>query len=200
MNAVGRPYQLPEEKQRTLARAVRTEWMFLGFLISIIVLMALVMGSSQTMKTMWIEDTLSVIPSCSFLIGAHFRKKNPNEAYPYGYRRAVLVGFLAGALALFGLGVFLLGDSLLKLAIAEHPTVQTVTLFGRRVWLGWLMLGALIYSVIPPWIFGRMKTRLADDLHDKDTTRFRPAKQGRLAVRHRGRDRNLRNWVWVLVG
>jgi cation diffusion facilitator family transporter len=167
MNAVGRPYQMPEDKQRTLRKAVRLEWIFLGLLISIIGVMAVVMGSSQTMKTMWIEDTLSVIPSCSFLIGARLRNKTPNEAYPYGYRRAVLVGFLSGALALFGLGVYLLGDSLVKLVTAEHPTVQTVTVFGRRVWLGWLMLGALIYSVIPPWILGRMKAKLAEDLHDK---------------------------------
>lgn len=167
MNAVGRMYRLPGDKQRVLERARRVELKFIGFLLSIIVLMAIVMGSSQTMKAMWIEDTLSLVPAVSFLIGIHFRNKAPTEAYPYGYRRAVLVGFLCGAVALFGFGLFLLGDSGLKLIEREHPIVEPVRLFGRPVWLGWLMLAALVYSVIPPMIFGRMKEPLAKELHDK---------------------------------
>jgi divalent metal cation (Fe/Co/Zn/Cd) transporter len=119
------------------------------------------------MKAMWVEDTLSLVPSFSFLIGIHFRNKSPGEAFPYGYRRAVLVGFMCGAVTLFGFGLFLLGDSMVKLIAAEHPSVQTIDLFGRRVWLGWLMLGALVYSVIPPMALGRMKAPLARELHDK---------------------------------
>ncbi|HWD99597.1 MAG TPA: cation transporter [Bryobacteraceae bacterium] len=167
MNAVGRAYCLPPDKQSTLARARRVEWLFIAFLGSIVVIMALVMGSSQTMKAMWVEDTLSLVPSFSFLIGIHFRNKSPDEAFPYGYRRTVLVGFMCGAVTLFGFGLFLLGDSIVKLIAGEHPTVQTVDLFGRRVWLGWLMLGALVYSVIPPMALGRMKAPLARELHDK---------------------------------
>jgi divalent metal cation (Fe/Co/Zn/Cd) transporter len=167
MNAVGAMYLLPAEKERALEKATRVEWTSIGFLLSIIVLMAVVMGSSQTMKAMWFEDTLSLVPSCSFLVGARFRKKAPNEAYPYGYRRAVLVGFLCGAVALFGFGLFLLGDSLTKLIKAEHPTIQTVEIFGTHVWLGWLMLATLVYSVIPPLVLGRIKMPLAKELHDK---------------------------------
>jgi cation diffusion facilitator family transporter len=167
MNAVGPNYEFPSDKERLLQRAKRVEWTFIGFLLSIIVLMALVMGASQTMKAMWIEDTLSLVPAFSFLIGLHFRSKPPDEAYPYGYRRAVLVGFLCGAVTLFGFGLFILGDSVLKLITAEHPIIQTIDLFGTRVWLGWLMLAALIYSVIPPMVFGRMKVPLAEELHDK---------------------------------
>jgi cation diffusion facilitator family transporter len=167
VNAIGVAYQLPPDKQRALQKAWRVEWTFIGFLVSIIVSMALVMGSSQTMKAMWIEDTLSLVPSCSFLAGAYFRKKPPDEAFPYGYRRAVLVGFMCGAVVLFGFGVFIFGDSVMKLIAAEHPTIQTVEIFGKRIWLGWLMLAALVYSVIPPIIFGRMKVPLASELHDK---------------------------------
>ncbi len=167
MNAIGADYQLPPDKQRALQKATRVEWTFIGFLLSIIVVMALVMGSSQTMKAMWIEDTLSLVPSFSFLAGAYFRKKRPDEAFPYGYRRAVLVGFMCGAVVLLGFGVFILGDSVIKLIAAEHPTIQTVEIFGKRIWLGWLMVGALVYSVIPPIIFGRMKLPLASELHDK---------------------------------
>src|SRR5206468_12951316 len=82
-------------------------------------------------------------------------------------RRAVRVGFMCGAVILLGFGLYLLGDSVLKRATAEHPIVQTVHVFGREIWLGWLMLAALIYSVIPPLIFGRMKLPLASELHDK---------------------------------
>jgi divalent metal cation (Fe/Co/Zn/Cd) transporter len=167
MNAIGVAYQLPPDKQRALKRAKRVEWTFIGFLLSIIVLMALVMGSSQTMKAMWVEDTLSLVPSCSFLAGAYFRKKRPDAAFPYGYRRAVLVGFLCGAVVLFGFGVFILVDSVIKLIAAEHPTIQTVEIFGKCIWLGWLMAAALVYSVIPPILFGRMKVPLASELHDK---------------------------------
>jgi cation diffusion facilitator family transporter len=129
--------------------------------------MGLVMGQSQTMKTMWAEDLLSLVPSVSFLIGARFRQKPPDEEYPYGYRRAVLVGFMCGAVTLLGLGLYLMFDSVLKLVAAEHPSIPTVAIFGRHIWLGWIMLAALIYSVIPPIILGRMKQPLAHVLHDK---------------------------------
>jgi divalent metal cation (Fe/Co/Zn/Cd) transporter len=74
---------------------------------------------------------------------------------------------MCGAVTLLGFGLYLLGDSVSKLATAEHPIVQTVHLFGRPVWLGWLMIAALIYSVIPPMVFGRLKLPLASELHDK---------------------------------
>ncbi len=102
------------------------------------------------MKAMWIEDTLSLVPSVSFLIGVHYRNKSPDETYPYGYRRALLIGFLCGAVALFAFGVYLLGNSAFKLIQAEQPTIQTLGLFGRRVWLGWIMIAALVYSIFPP--------------------------------------------------
>ncbi len=34
--------------------------------------------------------------------------------------------------------------------LAEHPTIGTVMLFGHTVWLGWLMIAALLYSAVPP--------------------------------------------------
>lgn len=167
MNAIGADYNLPPEKADVLRRAQRVEWTFIALLISIIVVMAVVMGSSQTMKAMWIEDTLSLVPSCSFLVGIHFRHKSPDEAFPYGYRRAVLVGFMAGAVTLLGFGLYILGDSVVKLVSAEHPIIQTVHLFGRPIWLGWLMIAALVYSVLPPMVLGRMKIPLAAELNDK---------------------------------
>ena len=167
VNAIGRPPHTPPELEGVLKKAARREWVFIGFMLSIIVSVAIVMGSSQTMKALWVEDTLSLVPSIAFLVGVHFRKKKPDEAYPYGYRRAVSVGFLCGAVALCGFGIFMVGDSGLSLLKAEHATIPTISLFGMQIWMGWFMLAAIIYSIIPPLVFGRLKVPLARKLHDK---------------------------------
>jgi cation diffusion facilitator family transporter len=116
---------------------------------------------------MWVGDTLSLIPSTAFLVGTRFRSKPPDEEFPYGYRRAILIRYQCGSVALFGFGIYILGDSILKLIKAERPTIQNIELFGQSVWLGWLMMAALLYSVVPPFILGRMKLPLARELHDK---------------------------------
>src|SRR5689334_24617571 len=50
--------------------------------ISIIVVIAIVMGASQTLKAMWVEDLLSLVPLISFLVGVRFRAKDPDESFP----------------------------------------------------------------------------------------------------------------------
>src|SRR4051812_33194384 len=74
---------------------------------------------------------------------------------------------MCGAVTLLGFGLYVLGDLVLKLAVAGHPIVQTAHLFGTPIWLGWLMIAALTYGVIPPMILGRMKKPLASGLYDK---------------------------------
>jgi len=160
-------FNLPPDKQDALRRARRDEWLSIFFLFTIIAVVGAAMGASQAMKAMWVEDMVSLIPTSAFLIGSYFRRKAPDDEYPYGYRRAILIAYLAGSVALFGFGLWIFGDSVYKLVMAEHPTIQTISLFGRRVWLGWLMIAALAYSVIPPFILGRMKLWLARELYDK---------------------------------
>jgi cation diffusion facilitator family transporter len=160
-------YELPPEKEAALQRARRVEWWTIFFLLTIIIVVGLSMGMSQTMKAMWVEDTVSLVPPAAFLVGVYYRRKPPDDEFPYGYRRAVLTAFLAGSVALFGFGLYILGDSVYKLVVAEHPNVGTLEIFGRRVWLGWVMIGALVYSVVPPFVLGRMKLPLARELHDK---------------------------------
>lgn len=167
MSRPGANYELPPEKDRLLDRARRIEWFSIVSKFTIIVAIALVMGSSQAMKALWVEDTASLIPSFAFLVGAHFRKNEPTPNFPYGYRRAVLIAFLSGAVTLFLFGVYIAGDSLLKLIHREHPTIQSIQIFNHNIWLGWLMIAALVYSVIPPYFFGRVKYKLAGELHDK---------------------------------
>ena len=106
-------------------------------------------------------------PYGNFLLGGRVRTRPPSEKFPYGHHRATSVAYLAGSVALLTFGLVLLGDSVLKLVTFEHPSIGTVVLFGNQIWLGWLMIPALLYSGIPMLILGRMKMPLARELHDK---------------------------------
>jgi cation diffusion facilitator family transporter len=167
MKFPGEPFRLPEDKQEAMRRARRLSWITIAFMISIIGVVGLTMGSSEAMKAVWIEDLLSLIPPIAFLIGTRYFDRPPDEQFPYGYRRAVMIAFLTAAVALLGFGLYILIDSVSTLVLVEPPTIQTISIFGRRVWLGWLMIAALVYSVIPPFILGRMKLPLAHELHQK---------------------------------
>ncbi|MEZ4680235.1 MAG: cation transporter [Caldilineaceae bacterium] len=160
-------YQLPQEKQQKLKRAIRLEWITIFFMVTIIAVMYLTMGASQAMKTAWIEDLLSLIPPISFLVAMHFRDHRPTNSYPYGYRRVTLLSFLMAAVAILGLGLYMIYDSAASLINQEHPTLGHFDLFGWYVWSGWVMIAALVYSVIPPIILGRMKLPLGKELHEK---------------------------------
>jgi len=167
MKFPGEPFRLPEDKQQAMRRARRLSWITIAFMISIIGVVGLTMGSSEAMKAVWIEDILSLIPPIAFLIGTRYFDRPPDEQFPYGYRRAVMIAFLTAAVALLGFGLYILIDSVSTLVLVEPPTIQTISISGRRVWLGWLMIAALVYSVIPPFILGRMKQPLAHELHQK---------------------------------
>jgi divalent metal cation (Fe/Co/Zn/Cd) transporter len=167
MKMPGEPYRLPPDKKEKLERAKRLEWVTIFFMLTIIAAISLTMGASQTMKAMWTEDVLSLVPPVAFLFGASYFDRPPDDKFLYGYRRAVMIAFLAAAVALLGFGIYIFIDSLVKLVMAEAPTIQTVAVGGRRVWLGWLMIAALVYSVIPPFVLGRMKLPLARELHEK---------------------------------
>jgi cation diffusion facilitator family transporter len=134
---------------------------------SAVVLLALVLGSSQAMKTAWIEDLLGLIPPVAFLVAIRFNSRAPTARFPYGFHRIVSVAHLCSALALFVMGTYLLVESIIKLVTAEYPTINSVELFGQTIWLGWLMLPALAYSALPSVFLGRAKIPLAEDLHNK---------------------------------
>jgi cation diffusion facilitator family transporter len=159
--------ELPPELEGVHARAVRLEWITVAYLVSAIVAMYFTLGSSQAMKGAWLEDMLSLAPPIAFLVAARVRYKRPNAGFPFGYHRAVEVAYLIAALALLSMGAFLVVDSVLKLLSGDHPPIGMVELFDWQVWLGWLMIAALVYSAIPALILGRMKTGLAAQLHDK---------------------------------
>lgn len=157
----------PEEIVEDLNAARRLEWWNIGWSLSIILVMGLAMGSSQAMKTAWIEDTLGLVPPIVFLIATRYEKREANDRFHYGYDRVNSLGFLVAAVALGAVGLFLLKDSLLTLWNREHVTIGSVRILGHDVWLGWFMLAAQAYATIPPLIIGRKELPLAERLRDK---------------------------------
>jgi cation diffusion facilitator family transporter len=159
--------ELPPELETVLKKAVRLEWVTLGFLAVAITLIYLVMGSSQAMKAAWIEDLLSLAPPIAFLLAVKIVNRPPSEKYPYGFHRSVGVAHLVAGVALLTMGAFLFVDSAIGLVTAEHPPIGTIQLFGTTVWLGWLMIAVLSLTVVPPILLGRAKMDLARKLHNK---------------------------------
>jgi cobalt-zinc-cadmium efflux system protein len=157
---------VPHEIERDLRTARRLAWWTIGWMASITAIMFLVISSSQAMKTAFIEDVLSVVPSVVLLIALKLERKNRTPLFPYGYNRFHSLAFLVAAVALAGVGATLLIESVITLAMREHITIPSVHLFGQQVWMGWLMIAALAYSVVPPLILGRMKLPVAERAHD----------------------------------
>ncbi|WP_339697834.1 cation diffusion facilitator family transporter [uncultured Marixanthomonas sp.] len=160
-------FHLPKSLQEKLSKAKRLEWITICYLITVVILMYLVMGNSQAMKTAWLEDALSILPAISFLIAYRFYNKKPTQNFPYGYHRVFDIAHLTGALALFLMGSYLLIDSSISLLTIEKPTIGSFTIWGQQIWLGWLMIALLIYSSIPAMFLGHAKLPLSKALHNK---------------------------------
>lgn len=159
--------ELPPDRAHLNDKAIRLEWITIGFFLSAVILMYLTLGSSQAMKAAWVEDLLSFVPPIAFLISARVRYQMPDEEYPYGHHRAVSVAYMAASMALLILGIVILYDSVSKMISFEHPPIGIVQPFGQQIWLGWLMIVVLTYTIIPAVILGRIKIRLARELQDK---------------------------------
>lgn len=160
-------FEYPPEQAQAMRRASRLEWWTLAYLTSVAMVLYLTLGSSQAMKTAWIDDLLSLITPVVFLVAAHFSTRPPTRRFPYGFHRCVSIAFLGAALTLFVTGVWLLFDGSGKLLRMERPTIGSVQLGGATVWLGWLMIPALLWSSIPSLLLGRAKLPLARTLHDR---------------------------------
>ncbi|RVT38377.1 cation transporter [Sphingobium algorifonticola] len=159
---------LPAELSTPMRKAIRLEYWNIFWTLTVIVTMGLVLGQSETMKTAWVEDTLGLVPPMMFLIAARFeRKGGRSERFPFGYERLNGLGFFLAAVALSAVGALLLYNSGMALAAAEHATVGSIVIFGQDIWLGWLMIAAQLYSLVPPLIIGRKELPLAQELNDK---------------------------------
>jgi cation diffusion facilitator family transporter len=162
-----RRFELPEELLPRQRKAVRLEWLTLAYMFTAVVLLALTLGQSQAMKAAWIEDLLSLLPPTAFLIASSIRNRDPTAKFPWGFHRSISIAYVFAALALLVMGAYVFFDSAVKLVTAEHPPIGVIQLFGEEIWLGWVMIAALVYSGLPAVFLGRAKRKLADDLHDK---------------------------------
>ena len=160
-------YVWPKEKASLRRRAIRLEVATLLGMASVIVVLYLVLGNSQAMRTAWMEDILGLVPAIVYLIAVSFEDRGPNERFPLGFYRAVSIAYLVGATATLLVGVYLLADNAIKLLSLEHPTIGLMSVAGYEVWGGWLMMAALLYSILPPVILGRLKHPVAREIHDK---------------------------------
>jgi divalent metal cation (Fe/Co/Zn/Cd) transporter len=159
--------EFPERQQAAFTKARRLEWLSIAYLASAAVFLYLVMGTSQAMRTSWLEDIVSLVPPIAFLISARMAVRAASHSFPYGMHSAVSIGYLTASLALLGMGGFLLIEAGLKLAHGERTTIGGFELFGVTIWAGWPMLAALAYTGIPSFFLGRAKLKLAGVIHDK---------------------------------
>jgi cation diffusion facilitator family transporter len=159
--------ELPSEQTEAHRKAVRLEWITIAYMISVIVLLYFTLGQSQAMKAAWFEDIVTLVPPAAFLIASRFRDRPPNARFAFGYHRAMSIAYVLASFFLFALGTFILFDSVERLIVGTHPSIGMVEVFNQQIWLGYIMIGALIYAGIPPVILGRMKQAPAKALHDK---------------------------------
>lgn len=159
--------RVPEEVREGLRKGRRLCFWTLFWIGGISILMYLVMGQSQAMKTAFIEDVLSLVPSITFLVAASLEDKAATPKFPFGFKRMNSIAFLISATALLSIGAFTAYEAVMALVIREHPSIGAIELFGTQLWLGWVMIGALLYSAIPPVILGRMKKPVAESIEDK---------------------------------
>lgn len=157
----------PQEIREDMKAAVRLEWWNIGWTLTYVAALGLAMGSSQAMRTAWIEDMLGLIPPIVFLISERYERRAANARFHYGYDRVNGLGSLVAAVALASVGLFLLSDAVSALIAQEHVTIGTARIMGHDVWLGWFMLAAQAYAAIPPFIIGRKELPLATRLRDK---------------------------------
>jgi divalent metal cation (Fe/Co/Zn/Cd) transporter len=143
---------MPEAQKKALHRARWLEANWLAVLASIVAAIYFAVGSSQAMKTAWIEDLLSFVPPIAFLVGSWIEGWKPNRRFPLGYIRVTSIAYLISAVALGGVGIFLIVDSSIALIKQEHPTIGSVELFGATIWFGWVMIAALgVWGTATGW-------------------------------------------------
>lgn len=159
--------EYPEALQPKYEQAKKLAWITIGYIVSVVILMFMVMGQSQAMKTAWADDTVGLISPISFLVASAWATREPNKRFPYGFHRVANIAYICGALALFLLGLYLLIDSVSKLVSGERPSIGMAVIFKTPVWSGYLMMLVLLWSVVPAVILGKKKLPLASDLHEK---------------------------------
>jgi cation diffusion facilitator family transporter len=156
-----------EELRDGFQKMRRLAWATLIYQIFSAAILGSLMGGSQAMKTEWLENMLAVVPPLGVLLTWKTENHQPDNKHPFGYHRSGTVAFMAAAFAILGVGCWLFFESLMKLIHHEYPSIGGFNVFGHTIWHGWLMMAAMGLTAIPQIVLGKMKTPVAQLLHDK---------------------------------
>jgi cation diffusion facilitator family transporter len=165
--SIGDAFQFPPDKLEARQRMIRLCRLSCVLLLSGATLLFLTVGNSQSMKTAWITDLLTILPPLSLLVALRFELRPPTKRFPFGFTRATSIAYLVTAGTLTLMGLFLFFDSGMKLVRREHPSIGSMVLFEREVWAGWVMIAALTYSMLIGIMLGRLKQPVAKTLYSK---------------------------------
>ena len=161
-------FVFPPEQAEQRERAKRYAWLSVVLLVLAGSLLFITVGGSQAMKTAWVSDFLTAVPSAAMLIAMRIELHPPTARFPFGYFRAVAIAFLVTASMLLASGVYLFFDSALKLVHGERPPVGTMVVLGHQFWAGWAMIAALAISLVVGLTIGKLKEPVAESLHSKE--------------------------------
>lgn len=165
--SLGDRFEFPPDKRAARQRMIRLSQLSCVLLVTGAALLFTTVGNSQSMKTAWITDIMTLVPPLSLLIALRHEQRPPTKRFPYGYLRATSVAYLVTAGVLTLMGLFLFFDSGLKLLHREHPSIGSMVLFEREFWAGWAMIAALTYSMSIGILLGRLKEPVAKTLYSK---------------------------------
>ena len=163
----GKAFVYPPEQLKAREKMKRLAWASVIGLTVAGILLALTVGNSQAMKTAWISDLLTAVPAVALIVALRYELREPTKQYPLGYLRSLSVAFLVTASVLTIVGLYLLYDSGMKLVHGERPPIGTMVIFGKQIWAGWPMIGALSFSLSIGFTMGKLKQPVAKTLHSK---------------------------------
>src|SRR3546814_1730693 len=106
-NAMTTTHELPPDRRPVYDRARRLAWWTIAYLVSVGVVLYLVLGPSQAMRAAWLETVFSIATPDLFLVSGPIARRPADRRFPFGYYRWVSIAFLCAALALVGLGSYL---------------------------------------------------------------------------------------------
>jgi cation diffusion facilitator family transporter len=165
--SIGRAFEYPSDKQELRKKTKQLSWLSIVLLSIAGTFVFLTVGQSQAMKTAWISDFLTAVPPAALLLAMRYELRQPTKRFPFGYTRSIAVAFLVTAGTLSLIGIWLLYDSLMKLVMQQRPPIGTKEIFGHQLWLGWLMIAALGFSLCCGLLIGLLKKPIAKKLNDK---------------------------------
>ena len=156
-----------DELRAGFAKLWHLEWITFVYQTVAAAIIWYLAGSSQAMKTEWLENALATIPVAAVLLTYHTENRKPEQRHPFGHHRYATIAFVAAAFVLALLGTYLGYEALTKLLTHEAPSIGGYTAFGFTFWHGWLMIGVMAISALPPVLLARAKFPVARLLHDK---------------------------------